>query len=113
MLRRPWTLRRADEPRAEPPLAQKFALGTGTADPEGHEVTVSSESAQTPVVPRRVTWRRASLMLLALFCVASAAAYTQKDRYTDNVADLSRRVIGDENTARVEGWYFRVQDRID
>jgi hypothetical protein len=113
VLRRPWSFRRAEDARAAPVLAHDFALGVDAVAPADEGITVSSESSRTPAVPRRLTWRRASLALVGLLCVAGAAAYTQKDRYTDNVADLSRRVIGDENTARVEGWYFRVQDRID
>lgn len=53
------------------------------------------------------------LLAGALTLVAMAGAYTQKDRYTDHAAELSRSVIGDENTARLEGYYFRVQDRMD
>jgi len=45
--------------------------------------------------------------------LCSGVAYTQKDRYAHRLADLSRSLIGDENTARVESWYFSVQDRID
>jgi Phosphodiester glycosidase len=47
--------------------------------------------------------------LLLFGCVA----YTQKDRYAYRVAELSRGLIGQENTARIESWYFSVQDRID
>ncbi len=39
--------------------------------------------------------------------------YTQKDRIAPEVADMSRRLIGDERTARVEGWFFKVEDRVD
>ncbi len=42
-----------------------------------------------------------------------AVAYIHKDQYTDKFANFSRGVIGDENTARVESWYFAVQDRFD
>lgn len=58
-------------------------------------------------------WPRALLAGMAVLAVAGGIAYTQKDRYTDDLADLSRRVIGDENTARLEGVYFRIQDRMD
>ncbi len=47
-------------------------------------------------------------MLLAL-----AVAYSQKDRYTGHFAELSRSIIGSENTARIEKVYFSVQDRVD
>jgi hypothetical protein len=51
--------------------------------------------------------------VLATFVLVMSAAYTQKERYSDRVAELSRDVIGDENTARVESWYLSVQDRFD
>jgi hypothetical protein len=35
-----------------------------------------------------------------VFC--SGVAYTQKDRYAYRVAELSRELIGQENTARIE-----------
>jgi Phosphodiester glycosidase len=40
-------------------------------------------------------------------------AYTQRHAYSDDAAELSRSLIGDENTARLEGWYFAAQDRAD
>lgn len=63
--------------------------------------------------PRRFTKRRLAVGLAALLIVAAAGAYTQKDRYTDDAADLSRRLIGDERTARVESYYFRLQDQLN
>lgn len=39
--------------------------------------------------------------------------YTQRDRYADRAAELSRTLIGQENTARIESWYFSFQDRVD
>jgi len=42
----------------------------------------------------------------------TAVAYTQRAKFSAQGADLSRQVIGDENTARVEALYFRVDDRI-
>ncbi len=50
----------------------------------------------------------AGVLLLLL-----AVTYTQKDRYTGHFAELSRSIIGSENTARIEKVYFSVQDRID
>lgn len=58
-------------------------------------------------------WRRALLFVTAGTLVAGGLAFTQKDRYTDNLAELSRSVIGNENTAKVERVYFRIQDRVD
>jgi hypothetical protein len=51
--------------------------------------------------------------MLGAFIVLAAFAYTQRDEYTDDIAELSRSVIGDENTAHLESWYFAVQDRAD
>jgi hypothetical protein len=88
------------------------------------EVTVASAAPGPPLAPPahdaplpgrrlRFTKKRIALGLL-LFCLAAAgAAYTQKDTIAPRVADTSRRFIGDENTARVEGWGFKVEDRID
>ena len=44
--------------------------------------------------------------------LAGGAAYSQRAAFSAQGADLSRRIIGDENTARIESWYFRVDDRI-
>ena len=38
-------------------------------------------------------------------------AYTQKDQYTDDLANFSRSVIGDNNTARLEKYYFYLEDQ--
>jgi hypothetical protein len=51
------------------------------------------------------------LLLGLLLC--GAFFYWQRDRYAHRFADLSRSLIGDENTARIESWYFAVQDRVD
>jgi hypothetical protein len=48
-----------------------------------------------------------------LLVLGAVAAWPAKDRYTDNLAEWSRKLIGDENTARVESWYFRIHDRAD
>ena len=48
-----------------------------------------------------------------MLTVVVGSTYTLKDRYSDRVAELSRDIIGDENTARVESWYFSVHDRAD
>lgn len=53
-----------------------------------------------------------------LFAAAVAAAlvstvFIQKDQITGQLADASRKLIGDENTAQLERVYFDVQDQID
>jgi hypothetical protein len=93
------------EARAQP--AEPIAIEAIEAALSGHE------TQPLPASGRRFTKKRIALCLLAAFVLLMGAAYTQKDRYTDRVADLSRNVIGDENTAKVESWYFRIQDRTD
>lgn len=61
----------------------------------------------------RLTKKRIALAVLALMFVALAGAYSQKETLSPQVADYSRKVIGDENTARVESYWFQVSDRID
>ena len=77
---------------------------------------VSTQRARR-VSPRRRTrmrrLRRVAASAACLVLVAAAFAYPQRERYTDDAAELSRAVIGEENTARVEGWYFQFQDRVD
>jgi Phosphodiester glycosidase len=51
--------------------------------------------------------------LLVGLLLVSVYAYLERDRYAHQFADTSRALIGDENTARIESWYFAVQDRID
>lgn len=58
-------------------------------------------------------WKRVLLAISLAGLAAAGGAYSQKERIAPEVADLSRRLIGDENTARVEGWFFRIEDRID
>jgi len=61
----------------------------------------------------RLTWRRVVLGVLAALVLTLGFAYTQRHEYSDDAADLSRSLIGDENTARIEGWYLAGQDRVD
>lgn len=62
-----------------------------------------------------MTFKRTAitLTLLGVVVLASAGALSQKDRYSDHIAELSRRLIGEERTTRVEGLYFAGQDRVD
>jgi hypothetical protein len=61
----------------------------------------------------RLSWRRLSIAAFGALLVLLGAFIMLKDRYGDRMAELSRALIGDENTARLEKWYFAVQDRID
>ncbi len=82
------------------------AAGSGPATPEA-----------APAAPRTPPWkptRRRVLLGLGLVMVAGLGyGYTHKSDFSSQGADLSRRIIGDERTARLESWYFRLQDRID
>ena len=61
----------------------------------------------------KIRWARFFLGVFTAFLIMGiAVAYTHKNQYTDRLANFSRSVIGDENTARVESWYFAVQDRL-
>jgi Phosphodiester glycosidase len=77
------------------------------------EVAVVANPAIGPQSRRRVTKKRVTLAILLFLALGMAAAYTQKDRYSDHAAELSRKVIGDKNTSRLEGYYFDLQDRMD
>jgi Phosphodiester glycosidase len=68
-----------------------------------------SDSSRT----RRFSKKRFAQGLLVGLLLFSAYAYIERDRYAHQFADLSRSLIGDENTARIESWYFAVQDRVD
>jgi hypothetical protein len=73
------------------------------------------QQIDAPVPPpvRRFSRRHFALGFLLVLSLVAGLFYTQKDRYTDRLAELSRSLIGDENTARVESWYFAAQDRFD
>lgn len=60
---------------------------------------------------RRLTWKRAILALAIVAVLGAGAAFSQKDKIAPEAADFLRGVIGDENTARLEGWVFEVEDR--
>ncbi len=45
--------------------------------------------------------------------VAGAIAYPQRSKFTSHGADLSRSIIGDERTAQLESYYFRLEDRVN
>lgn len=77
-------------------------------------VVGADESPATAGLQRRwFTWKRLFAFMLVLFVVVTGYAYANKDTLSPQVADFSRRIIGDENTARVESWFFRVQDQAD
>jgi Phosphodiester glycosidase len=61
----------------------------------------------------RFSKKRFAQGLLVGLLLFSIFVYVERDRYAHRFADVSRSLIGDENTARIESWYFSIQDRID
>ena len=73
------------------------------------------QAADVPAPPpgRRVfTWKRLLAGLLLLMLATGGIAYSQKERIAPEVADTMRTLIGDERTAQVESWFFRLEDRV-
>src|SRR5512139_493433 len=85
---------------------------TASLAEDANETTPGPESL-TPSGGRWFTLKRAILATLVVSLASGACAYSQKERFSAQAADLSRRVIGDERTAQVEGWVFRLEDRLD
>ncbi|MGE0601382.1 MAG: phosphodiester glycosidase family protein [Dehalococcoidia bacterium] len=82
--------------------------------PDYNDAAESIEPGEEPPTRwfRRVRWKRAILVAFCVLGLSAGAAYSQKDRIAPTVADFSRRVIGDENTARVEGFMFNLEDKV-
>jgi hypothetical protein len=74
---------------------------------------LSRNPGRVPRLPEWFRWRGFLAGVLVVFVAGGVFVYSHKDRYADDLAELSRSIIGDENTARLESWYFSVQDRID
>lgn len=75
-----------------------------------HPTTPPSEA---PRRMPRVTKKRIIVGVGLLMFMALGSAYTQKETLSPKVADYSRNIIGDENTARVESYFFRISDKVD
>jgi hypothetical protein len=89
----------------------KFELAPASGD---IEVPAGDPAARAVGFGRpRLTKKRVALAVLAIMFVGLAGAYSQKETLSPKVADYSRKVIGDENTARVESYWFQVSDHID
>ena len=69
------------------------------------------EAVSAPV-RRWFTWKRLLLVMLVVLVLTGGLAYSQKERIAPEVADTMRSLIGDERTAQVESWFFRIEDRV-
>lgn len=80
----------------------------------GEEVVEGAGHAfeERPGGRSRIRWKRIVLIAACVVGLGAAGAYSQKEQIAPTVANVSRRVIGDENTARVEGFMFKVEDRV-
>ena len=114
MLRRVPFGRPRPGPKLQPsgPLAE--AAGA-LVDPAAGEAAPTARAFRWRVQARlpRLTRRRLLFAVLAVSLLGAVLAYGERQRFSAEGADLSRRLIGDENTARLESWYFRLQDRAD
>lgn len=114
-------LRRFGSRRGEQlqPVAVSVAPDAGEFNRDEPELrserdTGAAEAAEQPAHrPRWFTWKRLFAGILVLLVLSAGLAYTQKDKITPHAANMSRRLIGDEKTARIEGWFFKVEDRVD
>ena len=87
----------AQELRLSEPAAAELPLETAPEpSPDSHH--------------HRLTWKRGILAALVVLFLAAGGAYSQKDKITPKAADASRKLIGDERTARIEGWFFNLED---
>ncbi|MEP6870977.1 MAG: phosphodiester glycosidase family protein [Anaerolineaceae bacterium] len=117
-MRRGWAFR-----RGEVASAAALAVVDALAAPPDYpapavQLAAASVSLVTPTQPapqgpsRLITKRRVVLAFAFLGIVGLVAVYTQKDKVAPQVADTGRTVVGDENWAKVESYFFQVEDRI-
>ena len=97
-----------------PELETLTAAGLAT-DAEAMAVAdVSTTADELPHARRRwFGWKRLALGVFLVMLGGLAYAYANRASISPQVADFSRGVIGDENTARVESWFFALQDHVD
>ena len=113
----------APAPRPEPVIGALAGLDSSEIwDPEpfASEDPFAKEASPAPDGPaaaprprQRLTKKRVALAVVVVLFCGMAGAYTQKDTLTPKFANFSRSVIGDERTARVESYFFTLQDHID
>lgn len=93
---------------------RRFPFGRAAAGV--HTTTPSDrEEVGAPAKPARRRFRgrllRWTLLTSVAVAVLGAALFPVRHHFSAQAADLSRQVVGDEHTARIEGWYFRFEDR--
>ena len=70
-------------------------------------------TTEAPTARRfRFTKKRVAACVAVVGLAMLGALYSQKETLAPQVADTGRNVIGDENWAKVESFWFRVDDRI-
>lgn len=70
-------------------------------------------TTQAPTAHRfRFTKKRVAACVAVVGLAMLGALYSQKETLAPQVADTGRKVVGDENWAKVESYFFRVEDRI-
>ncbi len=119
MLRRGWAFRRGEVAAASAtPIAEATAhvgdLGPLVREAAGVD-TFDEVSPDPGIVPSfwRLTRKRVSVGLLVFGLAVMAAVYSQKETLAPRVADTGRDIIGDENWAKVESYWFRFEDRVN
>jgi len=101
-------------PDTEIPSPSSIEAVADTVESEWAPEAFDAGDGPLPGSPRRIfTWKRALAAVFLMAALGAGAAYSQKERIAPEVADMSRRLIGDERTARIEGWFFKVEDKID
>ena len=102
------------EERPHDELPDRHALLPVAASPAPRRLMSASSERRAQSGDLAIRWIRFSLGVLTAFLIMGVAVvYTNRQSYADDFAGLSRGVIGDESTARIESWYFALQDRYD
>ncbi|MEO6398216.1 MAG: phosphodiester glycosidase family protein [Tepidiformaceae bacterium] len=118
MLRRGWAFRRGEVAAAAAIPVPAAASVSADPGPLMAEAAAGQYPLPSPTDPlatssrRRISARRVALALAVLGLLGIGALYSQKDSLAPQVADTGRQVVGDENWAKVESYWFRLEDRI-